>query len=196
MSTYEIVLFLHIAVVVFAFGVAAVLHTALFRIRRAGSPREMSAWLPILEKSEPLFPISAVLLLGLGGWLIQLSDDVYGWGDGWILTAIITLVIVEIVGGAVLGPRVKRLSAAIESDTGETVSEATRTAAVNPVMWYSGHFTTGAVLGIVMLMAAKPSTATSIAVVVVGALAGVASAVPFAKPLTVASPTTGPAVSG
>ena len=182
MSTYEVVLFLHIGVALFAFGVAGVLHTAMFRLRSSDHPREMRTWVPIFEKAEPLFPISAVLLLGLGGWLLQLSDGQLGWGDGWVITAIVTLVLVEALGAAVLGPRMKRLGAAIEADTGDTVSAATRAAVSDRGLWIAAHTSTGAILGIVMLMATKPSGAVAAVVVAVAAVVGAASAFPFAKP--------------
>lgn len=187
MSTYEVVLFLHIAVAIFAFGVSAVLHTALFRLRATTNRRELSAWMPVIKKAEPLFPISALVLFGLGAWLLQLSDGDFGWGDGWVLTAIGGLVVMEIVGGAVLGPRMKKVHAAVEADSGDTVSESTRATVTAPAIWYGAHTTTGIAVGIVLLMAAKPTTATSIAVLVVAAVLGVLSAVPFAKPVAARS---------
>ena len=193
MSTYEVVLFLHISVALFAFGVAGVLHTAMFRLRSSDHPREMATWVPIFAKAEPLFPVSALLLIGLGGWLLQLSDGEFGWGDGWVVVAIVSLVLVEALGAAVLGPRMKRLGAAIEADSGDTVSAATRAASNDRALWLAAHTSTAVIVGIVLLMATKPSGAIGVVVVVVAAVVGAASALPFAKPATASAASPGAA---
>lgn len=69
----DVVLFLHIAVAVLAFGVAGLLLTALSQMRSAQSVAVLRTWQRMSHRVEPWFPILVVVLIGLGAWLIALS---------------------------------------------------------------------------------------------------------------------------
>src|SRR3954465_3685795 len=95
---FSVVLFLHITVVIVAFAMAGVMHTAINVVPRARSVQELRPWGAVMHRIEPLFPIMALLLLGLGIWLVHLgapTDDAFSFSDGWVITAIVTLVVVE-----------------------------------------------------------------------------------------------------
>jgi hypothetical protein len=118
---FGVILFLHITVVIAAFAMAGVMHAALQATARAGTVQELRSWGHLMHRIEPLFPVMALLLLGLGSWLVHLganTDDNFGFSDGWIITAIVTLVLVEAMGGAILAPRGKKLTGLIE-DAGD-----------------------------------------------------------------------------
>lgn len=177
-STYSVVLFVHIAVVIVALSMAAVLHTALLMLRQATTTQVVRPWMPVIRALEPLLPLAALVLVGTGAWLIQISDGEFAWGDGWVVTSIVTLVVAEGLG-AFIGPRSAALQAAVrESGDGPVTADLHRRA-TDPVIWLTAHVNTAAFFGVVFLMTAKPSTAWSAAVVVIAALLGAASALPF-----------------
>ncbi len=112
--------------------------------------------------------LSAVLLIVFGAWLIQIApaEDHIGWGDGWILTGLISLVVVEA--------------------DGPVRAETRRRLADRPV-WMAAHATTAVIASVVFVMVGKPSTADAIAIALVGALVGLVSAIPFTEPAAVAA---------
>jgi len=171
------VLFLHILTAIVAFMMAAVVHAGLPALARARDVREMRSWAAVLHRLEPLFPIAALVLLLLGAWLIHLSKGTIHWGDGWLLTSLISLIVVEGIAGAKLAPKAKAAVKAVEdAPDGPVPDSLRRTAGLEPWIWYPSHVATFGFAAVVFLMAARPSGAWSVVIVIVGALIGVAVA--------------------
>jgi hypothetical protein len=169
MHLADVVLFLHIAVAIAAFGVAAVLLTGLTQLRSARNMSTLRSWAGIVHRAEPLFPLLVVVLIGLGAWLIALSDGEFAWSQGWIIVTLVGLAIMEGFGGVVLAPAGKRLHALIEAEPDGPVSPELRAAITEPVSWIGGFASTGIATGIVFLMATKPNALLSAVVVVAAA---------------------------
>jgi hypothetical protein len=188
-SLYEVVLSLHILSAVFGFGVAGVAHSTMFRLRGATDMKQVRGHLAVLDKVGPFFGVAALLLIIFGAYLIQIapSDADIGWGDGWIVTALVSLIVVEAVGGAVIGRAVKALSGKLEGVADGPVTAETRTLLADRQIWMASHATTAVIASVVFVMVGKPSAAGAVVIVVIGALVGIASAVPFAKPAPVAA---------
>jgi hypothetical protein len=176
-TTVGVVLFLHIAVAIVAFAMAGVMHTSMQVVARAGRVEEIRSWSKVMHRIEPLFPVAALLVLIFGAWLVHLGDnpeDGFSFTVGWILTAVIALVVVEAMGGALLAPRGKKLNARIDEAPDGAVTADIRSAARDPLFWDLAHVMTFALLGVVFLMAAKPTGAWSAVIVVAGAVIGIA----------------------
>jgi hypothetical protein len=176
-TLFGVVLFLHITVAIAAFAMAGVMHTALNVVARGRSVQELRPWAAVMHRIEPLFPLMALLLLGLGIWLVHLghrTDDAFSFSDGWVITAMVTLVGVEAAGGAVLAPHGKKLVALIHEAPDGPVTHDIRTAAFRPLFWDLVHVTTFGFVGVVFLMAAKPSGAWAWVFPVAGAVIGLA----------------------
>jgi hypothetical protein len=172
-SEYNVALFLHVGVVIASFMVAAVLHASLHALVRAKSVQQMRPFAALVHRLEPMLPILAIFILGFGAWLIGASHHAWHWGDGWIATAIATLVIVEGLAGAVLAPRTKKLVAAIEAAGDGEVSGELHQQAMDPMIWDIAHVGTLGFLGVVFVMTNKPSGWLSAVIVVVAAIIGV-----------------------
>jgi hypothetical protein len=176
-TLFGFVLFLHILTAIVAFMMAAIVHAGLPALARARDVREMRSWAALLHRLEPLFPIAALLLLVLGAWLIHLSKGRVHWGDGWLLTSLISLIVVEAVAGVRLAPRAKAAVKAVEdAPDGPVPDSLRRTAGLEPWIWYPSHVATFGFAAVVFLMSARPSGAWSVVIVIVGALIGVAVA--------------------
>lgn len=176
-TLFGFVLFLHIFTAIIAFMMAAIVHAGLPALARARDVREMRSWAAILHRLEPLFPIAALVLLLLGAWLVHLSDGEIHWGDGWLLTSLIALIVVEGVAGAKLAPKAKAAVKAVEdSPDGPVPDSLRRSAGLEPWIWYPSHVATFGFAAVVFLMAAKPAGGWAVVIVVVGALIGVAAA--------------------
>ena len=176
-TLFGFVLFLHILTAIVAFMMAAIVHAGLPALARARDVREMRSWAAILHRLEPLFPIAALILLLLGAWLIHLSKGRVHWGDGWLLTSLISLIVVEAVAGIKLAPKAKAATKAVEEAADGPVPDSLRrTAGLEPWIWYPSHVATFGFAGVVFLMSARPSAAWSVIIVVVAAAIGVAVA--------------------
>jgi len=172
-TLFGFVLFLHILTAIVAFMMAAVVHAGLPAMARARDVREMRSWAAILHRLEPLFPIAALVLLLLGAWLIHLSKGRIHWGDGWLLTSLITLIVVEAVAGAKLAPKAKAAVKAVEDAADGPVPDSVRRTALEPWIWYPSHVATFGFAAVVFLMSARPSGAWAVVIVIGGALIGV-----------------------
>lgn len=174
MHLVDFVLFLHILVAILAFGCATLLHTSQFVMRGATSTSTLKAWSPVSHRIEPLFPVLALVLFGLGAWLLHLSDGEFKWGDGWVVTSIVGLALMEIIGGAVLAPRGKALHQAIMSAADGPIDAPLLAKVRDAATWGGSAFETATALSIVYLMTNKPSGVTSALIVAVCALVGTA----------------------
>ncbi|HVU62044.1 MAG TPA: hypothetical protein VHD58_10395 [Mycobacteriales bacterium] len=173
-TQYNVALFLHVSVVIVGFMIAAVLHVGLNVMVRSKTVEEAHSWGRVVHRLEPLLPVSALLILVFGAWLIGASHKVWHWGDGWILTAVIALIVIEGLAGALLAPHSKKLVAAIEEAGNGPMSPALRSQAMDPVIWDLAHVATFGFLGVVFVMTNKPSGVGAVIVVVIGAIVGVA----------------------
>lgn len=169
-----VVLFLHIAVAIVAFMMAGVLHASLHAVARGRTVGELRFWAALVHRLDPLFPVAALLLLGLGSWLVHLSGGEFRWSDGWVITAVTSLVVIEGLAGVVIAPKGKALVRAIHEAADGAVPDVVRRIASDRLLWHVAHIATFGFAGVVFLMAAKPSGVWSPIVVVLGAAIGVA----------------------
>jgi len=193
MHLVNVVLFLHIFIALAAFGCATLVHVWQGVSKGATSTATLKAWSPVMHRIEPLFPILALILFGLGAWLIGLSDGEFSWGDGWVIASIVGLFAMEAAGGAVLAPGGKKLHAAIMSAPDGPVDASLRALVLDRAVWAVGVFETATALGIVYLMTNKPSGLASALIVaacaLVGAAIGAAAAgEPASAPLATSAP--------
>ncbi|MGH3260590.1 MAG: DUF2269 family protein, partial [Trebonia sp.] len=176
-TTYGVILFLHITAAIVGFMLAGVLHAALQSLARARTVGEARSWAAVVHRLDPLFPLVALLLIGFGAWLIHLRDQRLSWSDGWILTSVISLVVVEGIMGATVAQKSKRFVAAIHAAPDAPLGPDLKAFTVDPMVWHMSHVASFGLLGVVFLMAAKPDGVWSPVVVVVAALIGVAASI-------------------
>lgn len=169
------VLFLHIAIVIASFMIAGILHAAFHVLPRARTVAEMRPWAAVMHRIEPLLPILALGILAMGAWLVHLEGgDGVRWSDGWVLTPLITLIVIEGLAGAVLAPRSKALCQRVAEAADGPVPDDLRQMTVNSAIWDVGHIATFAFVAVVFVMTAKPDGSIAWLFPVVGAAVGVA----------------------
>ena len=169
-----VVLFLHIGIVICSFMIAGFLHAAFHVLPRARTVAEMRPWAALMHRLEPLLPILAIGILGMGAWLVHLEHgDGVRWSDGWVLTPLVTLILVEGLAGALLAPRTKALCEQVAQAEDGPVPDEIRRLTVNSVVWDVGHAATFGFIGIVFVMASKPAGSVAWVFPAVGAIVGV-----------------------
>lgn len=113
-SFYNVVLFIHIAAVVLAFGVTFT-YALMFSVTR----RRFERHLPFLHHIQAVVgermiaPLAGLILLA---GLYLAIDGPYDFSEPWIGISLLILVAILAAGGAYFGPREKRLAALAERD--------------------------------------------------------------------------------
>lgn len=179
-TSYDSVLALHVLMVVASFMMVAVIHGLLFQMRWARDLSALGVAPRLLGPLERLLPLSALVILGSGAWLIHLSGGEVRWSDGWVITSLVALVAVEGLGGS-LSRRSERMQSSIRAAAGGSLSPDLRAAVTDPVLWLVTHLGTATFLGVVFIMVAKPSGPWSMAIVGGAAALGLVSALPAVR---------------
>jgi hypothetical protein len=173
MSSYEVVLFLHVLAAIAAFVLAGAHHAAEYLVRSATTVGQLRQ-LARVHRTGPLFAVLVVLLFVLGAWLLGISDEAFSFGDGWVWTAIVALVVLFADGPAVMAPHGKAYGQALAQAQEGPITPELRAQATAPAVWAVGHMNTFLALGVVLNMLAKPSAAVCAVVLVVAAGLGAA----------------------
>jgi len=175
MSIYTIVLFVHI---IGAIGYFLSIGTWLFilvGLRRAQRIEHVRALIKLNDLSGPFGAGSAVVLLIAG---LYLALTAWSLLTGWILVALISLILMVPTTAALIAPRrsaiVKQL--AREAPGGE-LSEALERHLDDPVLATVCTTVLTLLLGLVFLMTTKPNLVGSLIVMVVALLLGLAAGV-------------------
>src|SRR5262245_9676769 len=173
MSAYLIVLFLHIVGSLGMFGAFALEWASLESLRRATTLGQVREWLG-LGASIRQVGLPSLLTLLVTGSIMTASR--WGW-QAWIGVALLSMVPIAVLGGAVSGRRVRDIARTLPAGDGPVpppIVERLRDRA----LVVSGWLRTMLGLGIVYMMAAKPSTigafATLGVAIVLGLLMGFA----------------------
>jgi Predicted integral membrane protein (DUF2269) len=169
MTLYEVVLFLHLLGVVTLFIAVGLIQRGGAQVRTAETLDHLRLWLGLVRMTRNMFPTSALLLLVTG---LYMTSDVWTFDAPWIVVSIVGLIALTVVGGAVIGPRFRRVGMAAGGAGDGPVPPEIRRSIEEPTIWIALYANSGAAMGILWLMVTKPDWAASIAVVVGLALLG------------------------
>ena len=175
MHLYDVVLFLHIATLLAAIGLATTLHHAEWSTRRASTVGELRTITAVYRRGN-LFPVLIVLLFGEGAWLLHLSkkrDETFRFADAWVWTAVVALGILMGAGGAILGRQASKYAKLMAVTPDGPITSEVRTATFTTSTWATSHMNTFLAIAVVFNMVTKPShNAVAILVLVIGMLVG------------------------
>jgi len=175
MMFYSVVLFVHI---VSTLGIVAALSVAaltLVRLRRATTLNEARLWIEVAP-GVPALAIGSLVFLLLSG--IHMTAQMSAWTLAWPRVAVGTLFLIGPLG-AVTGRRLRAIQlacAAKKPDEFEIFGKLR-----DPILLFSMNLRIALVLGIVLLMTAKPGLAESLSVVGAFALLGIAATFLFGR---------------
>jgi hypothetical protein len=150
---------------------AGAVHLMEARLGSAQTTGEARRMLTTIVALGPVFGIGSLLLVVTGLSLAHAGDNDYSLGASWIVAAFIALVVINANGAGFLAPRAKRLAQTLEGESPLTAEQ--RHSLHDRTMAAGGWLNTGTAFGIVLLMVEKPAVAGCVAVLVIGAAAGV-----------------------
>jgi uncharacterized membrane protein len=177
---YEFALFLHIVGVFGIAGASVSFWIAMSWMRHASTVQAMRPLSVIAVWTDRAFPVSAVLVLLAGIYMVQDVD--WGWGTGWINTSLLALIIMGAGGGILMTPRVGAIRKALDAAPDGPVPGDITAKLNDPVLWGTLHAFTLALFAIIWNMTTKPGDAQAGIVITLGFVLGAASIIPrFAR---------------
>jgi hypothetical protein len=165
---YSVALVVHLFALLAAFGASTVVHLAMHRTRSARRGGDALPWLGLAKTFAHVFPLSLVLLLASGAWLVH---ERWTWSVGFVWAGLAGVAFLFVCGGAVADRRGAAVAAAVAAAPGEPVPAAIRDRA----WWLASYANSGVALGVVAAMAAKPAAATAFGLLAGGLCIGLAA---------------------
>jgi uncharacterized membrane protein len=178
-DSYEWGLFLHLLGVFLVSGGAVSFILILAMMRRSQTVQEVRVWANLAAIVERLFPVSTVVLLVTGIWLV--TDGDWSWGDGWINVSFIGLILIALVGLLVNTRKVVAIDRAAADAPDGPIPQVLAAQITDPVLFATTHALTLGVLAIIWNMTTKPGDAQAGIVFVVAIVIGAASAAPMVQ---------------
>jgi uncharacterized membrane protein len=172
MSIYNIVLFLHVSGAIGYFVGIGIWLFGFVGIRRAQRVEQVRTLVNLIGLTSPLFGISVLLILAAG---LYMAFTAWSLLTGWILVALITLIIMAPLG-TVLIERRRRVIARLAQEAPDGSLPASLEQRIqDPVLLTSLQTVVALLLGIVFLMITKPELIGSLIVIAIALALGLAS---------------------
>jgi hypothetical protein len=172
MSIYTIVLFLHVSGAIGYFISTGTWLFGLSALRRARRVEQVRALTNLVGRSGPLFGISVLLILATG---LYMALTAWGLRTGWIDVALISLILIAPLGTAFIEPRRRAIDRLAREAPDGPLSQALEQRTHDPVLLTALQTLAALLLGIVFLMTTKPSLTSSLIVMAVALVLGLAS---------------------
>ena len=155
MSRYDWLLFLHVTGAFLVIGGAVMAGVFNFSALRSERPSEVALFFRFARLAVAAIGVGMLLTLGFGLWLVH--DVGYGWGETWIVLALVLWVLSNALGG-IGGNREKKVRELAERLTAEgDVPSPELSARLRDPVWLAVSWGSGiVVIAILALMIWKP----------------------------------------
>ena len=172
MSIYSIVLFLHVSGAIGYFVSIGAWLFALVGLRRAQRVEQVRALVNLIGLSGPLSGISVLLLLAAG---LYMAFTAWSLLTGWILVALISLVLMAPLGTALIEPRRRAIDRLARETPDGPLPQSLEQRTHDPILLTALLTIATLLLGIVFLMTTKPALTGSLIVIAIALALGLAS---------------------
>ena len=173
MTGRSVALFIHLLGVVTLFIAMGILQRGGAGVRSSSTVQEMRLWLGLVQMTRQMFPTAFVIILGSG---LYMANEYWSFDTPWIVVAIVSIVVMAVVGGTVVGRGLAEIGRALTSEG--PVSPELAHLAGRPAPWVAASALNGIAIGVIWLMVNKPgwiqSTGVVIILAVVAAIIGAA----------------------
>jgi hypothetical protein len=168
MTSYSVVLFIHVVSAIGLFIALAAEGAIVFRIRTAQSVNQARFFIRAFQRLR-IIAIPSFFGILVGG--LYLASK-WGGGTFWIPFALGTTLLIMLIGGLITGKRIARLKRLLSSDEPDLSIEALSTNTKDDALLISYGLRAGLGLGIVFLMTAKPDLLGSMGGLTAGCAVG------------------------
>jgi uncharacterized membrane protein len=171
MTIYEVALFVHLLGVITLFIAFGIGQRAGQRARQAESVEQLRLWMSLIQTTGTMFPSAWVMILAGG---LYMTADVWSFDTPWVVVALVSVLVMAIVGFAVPGRQLREVGMAAGSADAGPLSPELKALLARPALWTVMTASNAVSLGILWLMVSKPGWVASILIVVVLAVIGAA----------------------
>jgi hypothetical protein len=168
MTSYSVVLFIHVVSAIGLFIALAAEGAIVFRIRAAQSVNKARFFIRAFQRLR-IIAIPSFLGILVGG--LYLASK-WGGGTFWIPFALGTTLLIMLIGGLVTGRRITRLKKVLSSTENDASADVLSAMTKDNAPLISYGLRAGLSLGIVFLMTAKPDLLGSIGALAAGCAVG------------------------
>jgi hypothetical protein len=175
MTSYSLVLFAHVTAVLALFAALAFEALSLFRLRRASTLTEVRFWIDPVPKL-PLAAMASLLVALISG--IYLTIRMSAFGEAWPKVTMAAVLLIAPIA-AITARRMRAIRRS--SITAAAIGPELRGRLHDPFLKVSLGLRIAVMLGIVLLMGAKPELRESVAVVGASAVLGLVSSRPISR---------------
>jgi hypothetical protein len=173
MTLYSAVLFVHVVSALGIFAALSLEAVTLLHLRRSATASEARFWME-LTPELPFWAIGSLVFLLFSG--IFMTTQMSGWTLAWPRAAVGALLLIGPLGG-VTGRKMRAMRLACASNTADELDLLEKLR--DPFLKVSMSMRIALVMGIVLLMTAKPGWEESLGIVAASALLGYLSAILF-----------------
>jgi hypothetical protein len=171
MNIYTIVLFLYIiSAIGVCIGISVVL-LGVVLLRRAQGVEQVRSTLAFVTIAFPIAGFSMLLLLAAGFYL---ALSAWSLRTSWIAVTLVSLLLMIALGAGLIGPRMRAIVMATRESPDGSLPSQLSARIHDPVLCTVLLIQAVLLLGIVFLMTTKPGLASSIIVMVVALVLGLA----------------------
>jgi hypothetical protein len=179
MNGYTIVLFLHIiSAIGVCIGISVVL-LGVALLRRAQRVEQVRSTLAFATTALPIAGFSMLLLLAAGFYL---ALSAWSLRTSWIAVTLVSLLLMIALGAGLIGPRMRALVMSARETPGGLLPSQLSARIHDPLLFTVLLIQAVLLLGIVFLMTTKPGLASSIIVMGVAVVVGLAWGVLVSRP--------------
>jgi hypothetical protein len=174
MTLYSFALYVHILGALALLGALGLEWVALLNLRRVQTAEQAREWLKVFALFPHIYPFAwgAILLTGL-----YMTAAVWK-GAGWIIVALVSVVVLMAAGGVLTGRRMGSLAQGIAREKG-ALSTGLQATLHDPYLLGVFQVRLAFTLGIVFLMVTKPGLGVSLLDMGVATLLGLLSTLPL-----------------
>jgi hypothetical protein len=176
MTFYSFVLFVHVTAVLALFATLAFEVLSLFHLRRAATLTEVRLWIDPVP-GLPLAAMGSLLVVFFSG--IYLTIRISAFGAAWPKVTIAALLFVTPIA-AITGRRMRAIGRMCATAT--AINSELRDRLQDPVLKISLGIRIAVILGIVLLMGAKPQLSESVGIVGASLVLGLLSSLLDSRP--------------
>jgi hypothetical protein len=177
MNSYTIVLFLHI---ISAIGVCIGIGVVLLGVALLRRAQRVEQVRSTLAFATTALPIAGVSMLLAAGFYLALSA--WGLATSWIAVTLVSLLLMIALGAGLIGPRMRAIVMATRESSEGLLPSQLSARIHDPVLFTVLLIKAALLLGIVFLMTTKPELASSIIVMGVALVVGLAWSVLVSRP--------------
>jgi uncharacterized membrane protein len=116
LTWFQVFLFLHISAIAVWLGGAAAIQFFALRALRSDDPRRTADFAADVEWFGTRVLVPTSLLVLLMGVAMVLNSDFYGFGDDWVVIALILFAVTFLAGAGFFGPEAGRISKLVEAE--------------------------------------------------------------------------------